>query len=269
MSDTDPTSVDPTPVDPTESAAAAAAGGAAAGGAAAGGPPDDGGTGDEDEAKPWYKNPAIIAAIVVAILALIGLGIWAGSSEDKETAGVGDLTTEELIELCIAQNGSKSDEACAELALTLTDQEKADLTAGCSAGDPEACRLLELIGEPVPAPTTTTTAASSGDTIIVVPPPAPDEPTPPDPTIPDLPDPTLDELIEACLAEDGQTSQDACDYLAENLTDSQIAAIQALCDQGDEDACKLLELIGVTETPTTSTTAEAAAEPDAEADGEG
>ena len=49
------------------------------------------------------------------------------------------------------------------------NQEKADLTAGCNAGDPEACRPLELIGEPVPAPTTTTTAASSGDTIIVRP----------------------------------------------------------------------------------------------------
>ena len=147
--------------------------------------------------------------------------------------------------------------------MTLTDQEKADLAAGCSAGDPEACRLLELIGEPVPAPTTTTTAASSGDTIIVVPPPEPDEPTPPDPTIPDLPDPTLDELIEACLAEDGQTSQDACDYLAENLTDWQSPPSRRCATRG-RGCLQAARAIGVTETPTTSTTAEAAAEPDAD-----
>jgi hypothetical protein len=101
---------------------------------------------------------------------------------------------------------------------------------------------------------------------VSIPPPDPGEPTPPDPTIPDLPDPSLDELAEACLAQDGETSNLACEYLAENLTDAQIAAIQAECDAGNEDACRLLELISGEEPPESTTTTAASAEADGAAE---
>jgi hypothetical protein len=250
MSDIDPTAAAAAePVDPT------AVGDSGAGGGEE--PPADA------EEAPWYKNPVIIAIIVIALLALGAFAIW-GGSDDDEGANVNvtdSLTTDELKELCVAQEGSASDEACAELITSLSDQEKQDITNGCIAGDQDACRLLELIGEPVPTPTTTAppTTSAPGDTIIIIPPPEPGEPTPPDPTIPDLPDPTLDELVEACLAEDGETSEQACEYLADNLTDSQMEAVRTLCDDGNEDACKLLELMGedvpTAPAPTTTTAA--------------
>jgi hypothetical protein len=244
MSDTDPTSVDP--IDPTTTA-----------GGAAGGPPADEPPGAEaGEDKPWYQNPVIIAAVVIALLAVAGLAWWGASDNDK-SGDDSEASTEELVVACLAQNGAKSDQACAELASSLTDEEKAEFTRRCTEGDLDACRLLELIGEPVPTPPTTTTTPPAGDTVIVIPPPAPGEPTPPDPTIPDLPDPSLDELADACLAQDGSTSDLACQYLQDNLTDSQKDEIRQECADGNEEACRLLELIGE-EPPDSSTSTTAA-----------
>lgn len=220
------------------------------------GPPDEG----EEEERPWYKRPIVIAAFVVLALGALALILWGGDDDEEAAPTTTDPpTVEELIEACLAQDGAEADEACATLAETLTDEEKADLTRRCTEGDAEACRLLELIGEPVPMPTTTssstTTPSSGGDTIIVIPPPEPGEPEPPAPTIPELPDPTLEELAEACLAEDGEVSDEACEYLADNLTDSQKDAIRQECVDGNEDACRLLELIGEEVPESTTTTA--------------
>ena len=227
-------------------------------------PPDGDGLGDEEE-PPWFKNPIIIAAILIALLAVLFLA-WNTGNDDESEEDI-ELSMDELVALCLAQEGTDSDDACADLALILSDDEKAEFARQCTEGDADACRLLELIGEPVPTATTTTsstssttappTAPSGGDTIIVLPPPAPGEPTPPPPTIPELPDPTLDELIEACLAEDGATSDLACEYLEDNLTESQKDVIRQTCLGGNDDACRLLELIGedVPETTTTTTAA--------------
>lgn len=257
MSDADPTAADePTltdqaPVDPTAKMAAVGAE-----------PPGEEPPGGDGE-RPWYQNPWVIAAVVVGLLTLVGLIWWAASSDDESatiTTTTTELpTTEELIAACLAQDGPEADEACAVLAETLTDEEKADLTRRCSEGDAEACRLLELIGEPVPTPTTTSSSTTAppgrgGDTIIVIPPPEPGEPTPPDPTIPELPDPTLEEIAEACLAQDGAVSDLACQYLADNLTDSQKDAVRQECIDGNQDACRLLELIGEQVPETTTTT---------------
>lgn len=216
-----------------------------------GGPPGDeppGGEGEgEGEETPWYKKPLVwagVAAVVIAALLLV----WANSDDDtaSTTTTTTAPTTGELIAACLAQDGPDANEACAALAENATEEDKAAFRQACLDGEEDFCRLLELIGEPVPTPTTTAPPAGGGNTtnIIVIPPPEPGEPTPPDPTIPDLPDPTLEELAEACLEQDGQTSDDACDYLADNLTDSQKDAIRQQCTEGNEDACRLLELIG-------------------------